>query len=129
MDWDELNLQNIPGKSNTIRSLIQTNKYYYVKAKHQTRCLYIDLFKNTWDSYYKSLSRNHRKELRKRINKLDKLDSWRCEFNPIISPDLLFGIMKKIHTSRAKQLGYREIFGSKEFKDFFLKIFIINFLI
>lgn len=125
VDWDELDLQNIPWESNTIQSLIQTNKNYYVKAKPQTRCLYIDLFKNTWDSYYKSLSRNHRGELRKRINKLDKLDSWKCEFNPIISPDQLFEIMKKIHTARSKQLGWREIFESKEFKDFFISL--INF--
>lgn len=122
-EWDELSLINIPENSNT-HSVFRKHvgMKYYQLIRSNTRCLYIDLRGKTFKEFYKSLSRNHRRELQKRKHKLDALGAWLLEFNSDVSPDVLFEQFRRLNTGRADEKGWVPIYEDPTFRTFFCSL-------
>jgi CelD/BcsL family acetyltransferase involved in cellulose biosynthesis len=121
--WDEISLINIPFNSNTISlfNAFYNNTNIRLYRRVNTKVLCIDLLQNTWEEYYKGLSKNHRRELKKRFNKINKGGNWKCEFNPACESNELFSIFQVLNSGRSKQKGWISPFDDPDFHKFFLK--------
>lgn len=121
--WDELSLINIPESSNThsvLKKHVGIN--FHQLIRYNTRCLFIDLHGRTFKEYYRSLSRNHRRELQKRKHKLDSLGPWSLEFNSGDPPDIMFEQFRKLNTGRANEKGWVPVYEDPAFRSFFCSL-------
>ena len=102
--------------------------HYYFKKTIATKIYYIDLtlFK-TWEKYRKSLSRNHKNEIKKRENKLNANVNWEYTLNEKIDNEDLYTIIENLHLKRQRKMGRASFLESDRGKDF-LKDLISDFL-
>lgn len=71
-----------------------------------SRILYIDLESyGSWESYYQSLGRNLRKDLRKRWNRFRAYHDYRYERNGRLSSAELLKTIGRLYTGRQRQMG------------------------
>lgn len=122
-EWDIIILYNVREGSNTIAAVKNKVDNCFIDTKTNTRCLFITLSDLAFEEYYKSLSRNHRREIQKRKHKLDSLGTWSLNFNPRVNPEDLFKIFGYLHTSRSKLKGWVPLYEDPAFHQFFLELF------
>lgn len=122
-EWDELQLSNVRAGSPTIAAFQrnQTSRYLS-RVRVAERCLHIDLQNRSFEEYYRSLSRNHRRELQKRRHKLDALGSWTIHFGLDASPETLFEEFRGLHTARSDAMGWTSLYDIDGFRELFLAL-------
>lgn len=87
-----------------------------------TKNLYIPLdVKQDWQTFFRQLSKNTRRELVKRFNKLEKTH-WDIQHNNIQKSGDLVKIIKPIHISRQHQLGRPSQFENIKFVSFLAEL-------
>ncbi len=87
-----------------------------------TKNLYIPLDeKQDWQSYFRQLSKNTRRELVKRYNKLEKMQ-WDIHHNKVEKSNDIVKIIKPIHISRQRQLGRPSQFENEKFIAFLTEL-------
>lgn len=121
--WDDLSLCNVRGESSTI---VAFEAHDAVDAGRCLRrvcrdeqCPYIDLRGMTFENYYKSLSRNHRRELQKRRHKLAALGDWRLDFEPAVPAAALFDEFQRLHRERSQEMAWASVFDLPGFRGMF----------
>ena len=118
--WDDLRLLNVREGSSTLTALARVPMSRYASRVCVTeKCPYIDLRGQTFQEYYRSLSRNHRRELQKRRHKLDDLGSWSLSFEPPDAVDTLFSEFRRLHTARSRDMGWSSLYDLDGFERFF----------
>ncbi len=128
--WDVLHLKYLSRPDSNIDELdtfLDLNHFKFKKTI-ATRIYYIDLtlFK-TWEKYRKSLSRNHKNEIKKRENKLNANVNWEYTLNEKIDNEDLYTIIENLHLKRQRKMGRASFLESDRGKDF-LKDLISDFL-
>jgi CelD/BcsL family acetyltransferase involved in cellulose biosynthesis len=122
-EWDELQLSNVRGGSTTIAAFQQyQSPRYFARVGPVERCLYIDLRNRTFEQYYRSLSRNHRRELQKRRHKLDALGNWSVRFEQNVPAEALFDEFRALHTARSEAMGWTSLYDLAGFREFFVEL-------
>ena len=121
--WDEIQLSNVRAGSPTIAAFQrhQTPRYLS-RVRVDERCLHIDLRNRSFEEYYRSLSRNHRRELQKRRHKLDALGDWTIHFGADASPEVLFDEFRGLHTARSDTMGWTSVYDMSGFRELFLSL-------
>lgn len=121
--WDELQLSNIRAGSPTIEAFQRKQcARYFSRVAPMERCVYIDLRGRTFDQYYRTLSRNHRRELQKRRHKLDALGSWSVHFEPDAPTATLFDEFRALHTARSEAMGWTSVYNLSGFRELFASL-------
>ena len=121
--WEELQLANVRGGSATIAAFQQKQSpRYFSRVAPIDRCLYIDLRDRTFEQYYRTLSRNHRRELQKRRHKLDALGTWSVRFESDAPVATLFDEFRSLHTARSEAMGWSSLYDLAGFREFFASL-------
>jgi CelD/BcsL family acetyltransferase involved in cellulose biosynthesis len=117
--WDELKLSNVRAGSPTVAAFQRKQSaQFFSRVAPMDRCLYIDLRDRTFEHYYRSLSRNHRRELQKRRHKLDALGTWSVRFEPDVPTPTLFDEFRSLHTARSAAMGWSSLYDRSGFREF-----------
>lgn len=118
--WDELNLANIRAGSTSLTALEGSrSRRHFLRIRAEERCPYIDLRGLTFDQYLLTLSRKHRRDLRKDRRRLDALGAWSIEFAPALPADKTFDEFQRLHASRSDSMGWSSVFNLPEFREHF----------
>lgn len=123
-EWDYINLSDINEKTLTTKLIdkIKTNKNIEIKKSYSNVCPFI-LLPSTFESYLNILSKNMKKNLRKRYNKLKK----KYEIK-VITQDNYYNIEEamntfiELHQKRWKDKKEKGAFVDKIFKSFHLSV-------
>jgi CelD/BcsL family acetyltransferase involved in cellulose biosynthesis len=123
-DWNLLDLRDIRDNSMTAECLrkICSSKDFRLKLLDGTLCPYVNL-PSSFDAFMARLSRNVRRNLRKRLKKLQA--NYRVEFKSqkyFSSLDKAMEAFFKLHQERWKSRGMKGAFASEEFKGFHLDV-------
>lgn len=118
--WDELRLENVRGGSPTLRTFERCRSpRYFSRVDVTERCPYIDLRGQSFEEYLNSLSRKHRRDLRKDRRRLDALGAWTIEFAPMVPAEALFDEFRRLHASRSDAMGWLSLYEMPEFRQQF----------
>jgi CelD/BcsL family acetyltransferase involved in cellulose biosynthesis len=116
--WDELKLKNIPQDSPNLRILVEALKKrgFKVSKFEHTKCFYIDIENQSWESYYKTTSKKFvQRDLNRLKNKIERLGGWKFYRNTGVNVEKLAQVIRNLHIKRQKQLGRKSLFeNSKE---------------
>lgn len=119
--WDSLHLKYLTEACSNLDAIQDALTKFSIEYAQAicTRVLYIDLnsYENS-DLYFKSLSRNMRRELRKRINKLNAYKTYRYERNSSVPSRSLLDIIRRLNTKRQRQIGRESCFENHAFLGF-----------
>ncbi|MBD3384423.1 GNAT family N-acetyltransferase [candidate division KSB1 bacterium] len=112
----------LPSVLNKLSENLLALSHYKIKILQCTKNLYIDLNTNRdWQAYFYQLSKNTRRELTKRFNKLEKTQ-WHISNNGIHKTSDLVDIIKSIHTRRQHHLNRQSLFEDKKFISYFIDL-------
>ncbi|MGQ9539364.1 MAG: GNAT family N-acetyltransferase [Candidatus Bathycorpusculaceae bacterium] len=123
-DWDLLDLRDVregTASSEILRMLIDDQKFK-LRMVGGTLCPYINL-PNSVDAFMKGLSRNMRRNLRKRMKRLR--ENYGVEFmtqRDFSSVDNAMETFFRLHQKRWRLKGEKGAFGSEDFRNFHLDI-------
>ncbi len=117
--WDLLQLENVDAQESTITELRRhlSDQGCVIDQRDGLQCWRIDL-PDTWDEYVTTLSKSHRKKIR-RIAKT--LDQPNCKVVHASSPDefqLGMNVFVDLHQKRRESLGQSGCFASDKFRTF-----------
>lgn len=119
-EWEEIQLSGVRAASPTVKAFEQCqSSRFFSRVSPIERCLYIDLRGRSFEQYYRSLSRNHRRELQKRRHKLDALGNWSVRFEQDRPVHALFDEFRALHTARSESMGWTSLYDLAGFRDFF----------
>lgn len=115
-DWDELVLANVRSSSSTLASFeSRRSPRYFLRIRVGERCPFIDLRGQSFEAYLLTLSRKHRRDLRKDRRRLDALGAWSIDFAPGATAEA-FDEFRRLHASRSDTMGWSSVFNLPGFR-------------
>lgn len=121
--WDELRLENVRGGSPTLAAFARLRSpHYFMRSEVTERCPYVDLRGRSFEEYLTSLSRKHRRDLRKDRRRLDALGAWTVDFTPALPANVLFDELRILHASRSDSKGWASVYELPGFRAQFTKL-------
>jgi hypothetical protein len=119
-EWDQLELSAIDAGDSAIDKLvIELEERGCIVSRHSADNCWLLELPASWDDYLASISKSHRKQLRRLEREV--LDSDRVRWHQVkTSEDLqhTWGILVDLHQRRRKSLGEPGCFASRLFHDF-----------
>jgi len=119
-EWDLLELEAIPTEDIGVRCLTEALQVagHSAQPRKGDNCWRIEM-PPTWDDYLASLSKSHRKQLRRADKRM--LQTERVTFHTVSEPNELeraFDILVELHQLRRNSIGEPGCFASERFEAF-----------